>query len=214
MDECEALCNRISIMKSGEIRAIGTPNELKHKYGDGYTAVLKLHGPDAVAPAIEFLNKTLQGECMDGRWQRMKFRFRHDHVRDILTAMEEIRGTYADDYEVTVTTLEDVFMAFSDDRRTLDDDNIGEGVPVGLPVQDVAIGYPEGYDPQKSTAPKGSSKPPQEDSSPNRLSFGIPEPGSSSSPRKKKNRFSLPTRGSSSSSARGSGASGSTHTTI
>jgi ABC-type multidrug transport system ATPase subunit len=36
MEEAEALSDKIMIMHEGEIKAVGTPLELKEKYGKGY----------------------------------------------------------------------------------------------------------------------------------------------------------------------------------
>ena len=36
MAECEALCTRVGIMVNGNLRCLGTPQQLKSKYGQGY----------------------------------------------------------------------------------------------------------------------------------------------------------------------------------
>jgi ABC-type multidrug transport system ATPase subunit len=42
MDEAEALCKRIGIMVNGQLRALGTKQHLKNKFGSGYELVVKL----------------------------------------------------------------------------------------------------------------------------------------------------------------------------
>ena len=42
MEECEALCNRLIIMVNGRICCIGSPQQLKTKFGDGYTVRIKV----------------------------------------------------------------------------------------------------------------------------------------------------------------------------
>lgn len=42
MEECEALCNKLAIMKAGELECYGTIPKLKQKYGQGFTVMLKL----------------------------------------------------------------------------------------------------------------------------------------------------------------------------
>jgi ATP-binding cassette subfamily A (ABC1) protein 3 len=42
MEEAEALCQRIAIMVKGQIRALGTKQHLKHKFGSGYELSVKL----------------------------------------------------------------------------------------------------------------------------------------------------------------------------
>lgn len=36
MAECEALCSRVGIMVNGSLRCLGSPQQLKSKYGQGY----------------------------------------------------------------------------------------------------------------------------------------------------------------------------------
>lgn len=42
MDECEALCNRLTIMVDGVMKCIGNIQYLKNRYGQGFTIMLKL----------------------------------------------------------------------------------------------------------------------------------------------------------------------------
>lgn len=42
MDECEALCNRLTIMVDGVMKCIGNIQYLKNRYGQGFTVMLKL----------------------------------------------------------------------------------------------------------------------------------------------------------------------------
>lgn len=41
MEECEALCNRLGIMVNGQFQCFGNIQNLKSKYGKGYTLILK-----------------------------------------------------------------------------------------------------------------------------------------------------------------------------
>lgn len=40
IDECEALCSRIGILANGKLRCLGSPQHLKHKFGQGYQVEL------------------------------------------------------------------------------------------------------------------------------------------------------------------------------
>lgn len=42
MDECEMLCNRLGIMKNGEMKCIGLIQKLKEKYGKGFSLMIKV----------------------------------------------------------------------------------------------------------------------------------------------------------------------------
>ncbi|WP_411023772.1 hypothetical protein, partial [Salmonella sp. s51228] len=49
MEECEALCNRLTIMVNGEMKCLGTLQHLKNKFGSGYTLVVKhKQDPEAI----------------------------------------------------------------------------------------------------------------------------------------------------------------------
>jgi ABC-type multidrug transport system ATPase subunit len=41
MEECEVLCTRLTIMVNGQLRCLGSPTQLKAKYGGGYTLMVK-----------------------------------------------------------------------------------------------------------------------------------------------------------------------------
>lgn len=43
MEECEALCSRLTIMVDGRMRCVGSTPHLKLKFGQGYTVKVKLH---------------------------------------------------------------------------------------------------------------------------------------------------------------------------
>jgi ABC-type multidrug transport system ATPase subunit len=47
MDEAESLCHKIAIQVNGRFACIGTPQNLKQKYGSGYRATLLLNDLDA-----------------------------------------------------------------------------------------------------------------------------------------------------------------------
>ena len=44
MDECEALCTRITIMVGGRLVCLGSVQRLRSRHGTGYTLVLKVRG--------------------------------------------------------------------------------------------------------------------------------------------------------------------------
>lgn len=46
MEESEALCSRLAIMVNGRFRCLGSIQQLKSKYGQGYTLIIKLKRED------------------------------------------------------------------------------------------------------------------------------------------------------------------------
>lgn len=51
MEEAEALCGRIGIMVGGRLRCVGSVHRLKSRFGDGYTATVRLRDRTAVDAA-------------------------------------------------------------------------------------------------------------------------------------------------------------------
>ncbi|GAB9475521.1 Atp-binding protein [Globisporangium polare] len=51
MEECEALCTRVGIMVSGELKCLGSVEHLKQKFGHGFTVEIKLR--EAPASVVE-----------------------------------------------------------------------------------------------------------------------------------------------------------------
>ncbi|XP_018325058.1 retinal-specific ATP-binding cassette transporter [Agrilus planipennis] len=135
MEECEVLCNKLAIMKDGQLQCLGTIPQLKQKYGQGFTVYLKLkpmlsivtHGhkdTDALLPPNED----------DKRIQKLKEDFEsqyscelkdehsgllHYHINDssitwskLFKKIEELksRHTIIEDYNISETTLEEVFL--------------------------------------------------------------------------------------------------------
>merc|ERR1719353_1915668 len=45
MEECEALCNKITVMVNGSFRCIGTHKQVKDLYGQGRELSIKLDAP-------------------------------------------------------------------------------------------------------------------------------------------------------------------------
>ncbi|RVE40087.1 hypothetical protein evm_015263 [Chilo suppressalis] len=42
MEECEALCSRLTIMVNGRFQCLGTPQHLKNKFSEGFTLTIKI----------------------------------------------------------------------------------------------------------------------------------------------------------------------------
>ncbi|GBP54717.1 ATP-binding cassette sub-family A member 3 [Eumeta japonica] len=47
MEECEALCSRLTIMVNGRFRCLGTPQHLKNKFSQGFTLTIKISVDDS-----------------------------------------------------------------------------------------------------------------------------------------------------------------------
>lgn len=50
MEECEALCSRLAIMVNGRFRCLGSIQQLKTKFGQGYTLIIKMKNEEQSDP--------------------------------------------------------------------------------------------------------------------------------------------------------------------
>lgn len=68
MDECEALCNRLTIMVKGQLVCIGNIQYLKQRFGQGFTLMVKLHAvkrSDSVLAQLKTdIENTFAPECL------------------------------------------------------------------------------------------------------------------------------------------------------
>jgi len=133
MDECEVLCTRLTIMVSGEMRCLGTPLQLKAKYGGGYTLAVKAQqaGKDDPPSSIrEFMKLKLPAAQLAEENVGL-FRYRLGGSSDAAEERDEVPlaevfgvlegamrpgGTLDGcilDYTISQTSLEEVFLHFS-----------------------------------------------------------------------------------------------------
>jgi len=133
MEECEALCTRMAVMVNGRFQCLGSTQHLKAKFGEGYSLIIKLHvrtdeqGVDAsledkTQALMQFVSSTFPGSQLKDQ---------HDglvHYRigrapgltwaHLFGAVEGARSTYdIEDYSVSQTTLEQVFISFARMQR-------------------------------------------------------------------------------------------------
>ncbi len=57
MAECEVLCTRVGIMVNGSFRCLGTPQQLKSTYGQGYR--LKIRTAGQIEALKEYIRQNL-----------------------------------------------------------------------------------------------------------------------------------------------------------
>jgi len=131
MEECEALCTRMAVMVNGRFQCIGSAQHLKAKFGEGYSLIIK-QSIDSVGmwasveaktlALMDFINQTFPGSQLKDQ---------HDglvHYRigkapgltwaRLFGAVEGARVAYdIEDYSVSQTTLEQVFISFARMQR-------------------------------------------------------------------------------------------------
>lgn len=123
MDEAEALCSRIGVMVSGQLRALGSKQHLKIKFGDGYELIVKLR-PEQSANAKESLAALCQNltTFLGGHFPTVQLMninaslvtYRLEGVVSIarvFSLLQEQKDRLGvEDYSITQPTLEQVFI--------------------------------------------------------------------------------------------------------
>ncbi|KAJ1067367.1 hypothetical protein K5549_010485 [Capra hircus] len=120
MEECEALCTRLAIMVQGQFKCLGSPQHLKSKFGSGYSLRAKIRS-DGQQEALEefkaFVGLTFPGSVLEDEHQGMV----HYHLpgdglswAKVFGVLEKAKEKYGvDDYSVSQTSLEQVFLSFA-----------------------------------------------------------------------------------------------------
>ncbi|XP_048033028.1 phospholipid-transporting ATPase ABCA1b [Megalobrama amblycephala] len=121
MEECEALCTRMAIMVNGRFRCLGSVQHLKNRFGDGYTIILRVAGPDPdLQPVMKFIECELPGSTLKEKHRNMlQYQLPSSltslaHIFCILAKNKEFLRI--EDYSVSQTTLDQVFVNFAKDQ--------------------------------------------------------------------------------------------------
>ncbi|XP_027133809.1 ATP-binding cassette sub-family A member 1 [Larimichthys crocea] len=126
MEECEALCTRMAIMVNGRFKCFGSIQHLKNRFGDGYTVIVRVGGsPPALKPVEDFVQQTFPGSVLKEK--------HHNTLQYQLPrtqgALANIFGQFTshqqrlsvEDYSVSQTTLDQVFVNFARHKPEEDD---------------------------------------------------------------------------------------------
>jgi ABC-type multidrug transport system ATPase subunit len=119
MSEAEKLCDRIAIMAHGKLVTIGTSQELKNKYNDGFKITVVVSDRERARRYIEaqFPGCELESEVN----QRLVFRFppsaKFSMAKVWAAMLDKASGNGIPDWQISATTLEDVFVAIAKDSE-------------------------------------------------------------------------------------------------
>lgn len=132
MQECESICSRIGIMVAGQFRCLGSVQHLRNKYGQGFTLMIKIKREmiQNAATVEDYLNEIKAFICKE--IPSAVIRDFHEtvityHVTDpnvpwckLFQVMELAKGNFLlEDYSVSDTSLEQIFIAFAQNRQTV-----------------------------------------------------------------------------------------------
>uniref|UniRef100_A0A665V001 P-type phospholipid transporter n=1 Tax=Echeneis naucrates TaxID=173247 RepID=A0A665V001_ECHNA len=125
MEECEALCTRMAIMVNGRFRCLGSVQHLKNRFGDGYTIILRVAGPNPdLRPVMVFIEQELPGSTLKEKHRNMlQYQLPSSltslaRIFSLLSKNKEVLSI--EDYSVSQTTLDQVFVNFAKDQSDED----------------------------------------------------------------------------------------------
>jgi len=126
MEECEALCTRLAIMVNGQFKCLGSPQHLKTKFGEGYTLIARVGGSDPDTSSLKsYIKDTFPGSILkDEHLGYMHYQLKAESKTwaNLFGVMERAKVKYnIEDYSISQTTLEQVFLNFTRNQRVTDE---------------------------------------------------------------------------------------------
>ncbi|KAM9425735.1 phospholipid-transporting ATPase ABCA1 [Pholidichthys leucotaenia] len=126
MEECEALCTRMAIMVNGRFKCLGSIQHLKNRFGDGYTVIVRVSGsPPALAPVEDFVQQSFPGSVLKEKHHNT-LQYQLPYAQGALAKIfsqfnRHQRRLCVEDYSVSQTTLDQVFVNFAKDQQGEED---------------------------------------------------------------------------------------------
>ncbi|XP_054706743.1 phospholipid-transporting ATPase ABCA3-like [Uloborus diversus] len=126
MEESEALCGRLAIMVNGRFKCLGSTQQLKTKYGQGYSIMIKvkkdiIDDAAAVTEIKNFVKDNLEGADLKDYHQGM-LQYHVDDPNATLSQLFKFMDTMKsrfdlEDYLISDTSLEQIFLTFAKSQR-------------------------------------------------------------------------------------------------
>uniref|UniRef100_A0A3B3V8X0 P-type phospholipid transporter n=1 Tax=Poecilia latipinna TaxID=48699 RepID=A0A3B3V8X0_9TELE len=126
MEECEALCTRMAIMVNGRFKCLGSIQHLKNRFGDGYTVIVRVGGsPPALRPVEDFVRLTFPDSVLKEKHHNT-LQYQLPYTQGALASIfsqftRNQRRLAVEDYSVSQTTLDQVFVNFARHQHGEDD---------------------------------------------------------------------------------------------
>ena len=134
MEECEALCSRLAIMVNGRLKCIGSTQHLKNRYGDGYTVLLRISGEiPPLEPVKEFMADMFgDPDIKEEHNNMLQYQLKSNiKLSYIFGQLEAVRTHLSiEDYSVSQTTLDQVFIHFASKQTDMLDDEMSNDKPI------------------------------------------------------------------------------------
>ncbi|ESO05674.1 hypothetical protein HELRODRAFT_77531 [Helobdella robusta] len=122
LEECEFLCNRLTIMVSGELKCIGTIQHLKNKFNEGYMVEVKLaEGDESYGQFLVYITQHFpKVQINEHHLNFVKFLLppTYDDLSSIFNVLTEAKSSLLIvDYAINQTKLEQIFWSFAKQAR-------------------------------------------------------------------------------------------------
>uniref|UniRef100_A0A3B4B8V1 P-type phospholipid transporter n=1 Tax=Periophthalmus magnuspinnatus TaxID=409849 RepID=A0A3B4B8V1_9GOBI len=138
MEECEALCSRMAIMVNGRFQCLGSVQHLKNRFGDGYTIILRLaecKPAHEQCPVDGYMKSSFPHIQLTERHQNVLQYQMPSHACCLAQLFHTLSNNYEElgiqDFSVSQTTLDQVFVNFAKDQT--DEDCLTTVVTNGTP---------------------------------------------------------------------------------
>lgn len=131
MSECEAICDRLTIMVDGEMKCLGPVHQLKNKFGKSCTLHVKMRA-NATPKQVEAIQSKILEQSQFSRYahlkekqlSRLSFIVKTDKMKihDVFANMLKIKdeNPVIEDFSLADTPLEEIFMAFAHQKSSQD----------------------------------------------------------------------------------------------
>lgn len=138
MEECEALSTRLGIMVNGQFKCLGSVQQLKNKYGKGYTLIIKCKSGIDIGSQIlkteTFVSNNIRFAKLKDRQQDTLFYqietednivYGQDGIQtiaDLFALLESNKEVLKlETYSLSQTTLEQIFLTFAREQKSDED---------------------------------------------------------------------------------------------
>ncbi|NXD10076.1 ABCA5 protein, partial [Nothocercus nigrocapillus] len=128
MEEADAVCDRVAILVSGQLRCIGTVQHLKSKFGRGYFLEMKLK-ETMDAQQLEYLQRQILSIFPNANRQEsfasvLAYKIPKEDVQSLshsFSKLEEVKHTFCvEEYSFSQATLEQVFVELAKEQEEED----------------------------------------------------------------------------------------------
>ncbi|XP_069055940.1 cholesterol transporter ABCA5 isoform X1 [Pleurodeles waltl] len=130
MEEADAVCDRVAIMVSGQLRCIGSVQHLKSKFGRKYFLDMKLREVSE-SQKVELLHREIEHIFPHASRQEsfasiLSYKIPREDVQSLSLAfsrLEEAKHAFdIEEYSFSQSTLEQVFVEFAKEQEVEEDD--------------------------------------------------------------------------------------------